>query len=96
MNPPTPPPGASCRGRVEVGGGGSEICGMMIVGIPGGRDGAFSPSAERKVSWVLRRVDCRLSPIPGRGGIGGCSWGEVSDTGDSISTVRAVDVRKAC
>ena len=61
--------------------------------------------AELKVSWVLRRVDCRLRLLRGgnsgkgddRGGIGGAigvSCSKFSDCGDSVSTVWAVVARK--
>lgn len=68
-------------------------------------DGDEKSRAELKVSWVSRRVDCRLSPLflGGNWGKGGCRGGmggavgvscEFSDWGDSVSIVWAVAARK--
>jgi len=55
------------------------------------------------VSWVLYRDSCRLDPLlpkgdrrgdTGRDESGRMSWGVVSDTKVSASTVRDVDARK--
>ena len=79
---------------------------MVGMGILGGCGGSCSSTAERNVSSMLRRVDWRLSPLlPGGnweegigrgGGTGGESWGCISDSGDSVSTVSAVDARNSC
>jgi len=102
VNPPAPPPGASCRGPAGVVGWSSEGCGMVDMGILGSRGGSRPSRVERDVSLVPRRVDWRLSPLLPGGkweegvGRGGKSWDNISNSGDSVSAVSAVDARNAC
>lgn len=64
-----------------------------------------SKAEDHKVSWVSCREFCRPGPLlpggdggkdAGRSGTGEISWGSVSDTKGSVSTVWAVNAWKDC